>query len=243
MTSCSQAVNKSPTHYPYDSARTFRVILFSIHSDEWKSFQSKYQTALRGSYALSWKPCQDLDDGVATSFQQSQIHYHMLMLKLQRHTFGIKILKSRKLNFPDDAKYEHVGQDTRLQDGKDDKDLKDKDLNISELKSKSKRKKAQGQRLHSMKEQACNKDKDKDSRTQCQSNLKKPKTVNMEARNLLETKLRGRLLASNIKSNKEARFKVQDIASGKIFSLKILSRTSKLGHLSKKLHSLFKYTL
>nr|GEW72148.1 hypothetical protein [Tanacetum cinerariifolium] len=29
--------------------RTFRVILFSIHSDEWKSFQSQHQTALRSS--------------------------------------------------------------------------------------------------------------------------------------------------------------------------------------------------
>ncbi|GJT19996.1 putative reverse transcriptase domain-containing protein [Tanacetum coccineum] len=37
---------KSPTHYPYDFARTFRVMLFSIHSDEWKSFQSQNQTAL-----------------------------------------------------------------------------------------------------------------------------------------------------------------------------------------------------
>nr|GFB45551.1 hypothetical protein [Tanacetum cinerariifolium] len=27
--------------------KTFRVILFSIHSDEWKSFQSQHQTALR----------------------------------------------------------------------------------------------------------------------------------------------------------------------------------------------------
>ncbi|GJX17280.1 hypothetical protein Tco_0218112 [Tanacetum coccineum] len=43
----SQAVNKSPTHYPCDSARTFRVILFSIHNDEWKSFQCHHQTALR----------------------------------------------------------------------------------------------------------------------------------------------------------------------------------------------------
>ncbi|GJV67425.1 hypothetical protein Tco_1482934 [Tanacetum coccineum] len=34
-----------------------RVILFSIHNDEWKSFQCHHQTALR-SYALSWKPCQ-----------------------------------------------------------------------------------------------------------------------------------------------------------------------------------------
>ncbi|GJU32421.1 retrovirus-related pol polyprotein from transposon TNT 1-94 [Tanacetum coccineum] len=54
----SQAVNKSPTHYPCDIARTFRVMLFSIHSDEWKSFQSQPQTALRGSNTLSWKPCQ-----------------------------------------------------------------------------------------------------------------------------------------------------------------------------------------
>ncbi|GJV72981.1 retrovirus-related pol polyprotein from transposon TNT 1-94 [Tanacetum coccineum] len=37
----------SPTHYPCDSARTFRVILFSIHNDEWKSFQCHHQTALR----------------------------------------------------------------------------------------------------------------------------------------------------------------------------------------------------
>nr|GEW28693.1 hypothetical protein [Tanacetum cinerariifolium] len=35
-----------------------RVILFSIHSDEWKSFQSQHQIALRGSNTLSWKPCQ-----------------------------------------------------------------------------------------------------------------------------------------------------------------------------------------
>ncbi|GJU94027.1 hypothetical protein Tco_1318783 [Tanacetum coccineum] len=33
------------------------MILFSIHSDECKSFECQHQTALR-SYALSWKPCQ-----------------------------------------------------------------------------------------------------------------------------------------------------------------------------------------
>nr|GFC13548.1 hypothetical protein [Tanacetum cinerariifolium] len=36
---------------------TFRVILFSIYSDEWKSFQSQHQTAMRGTITLSWKPC------------------------------------------------------------------------------------------------------------------------------------------------------------------------------------------
>ncbi|GJW17710.1 hypothetical protein Tco_0025146 [Tanacetum coccineum] len=30
-------------------ARTFRVILFSIHNDEWKSFQCHHQTALRSN--------------------------------------------------------------------------------------------------------------------------------------------------------------------------------------------------
>ncbi|GJR00533.1 hypothetical protein Tco_0523517 [Tanacetum coccineum] len=35
-----------------------RVMLFSIHTDKWKSFPCHHQTALRGSYALSWKPCQ-----------------------------------------------------------------------------------------------------------------------------------------------------------------------------------------
>ncbi|GJT15997.1 hypothetical protein Tco_0874703 [Tanacetum coccineum] len=54
----STSVDKSPTHYPCDSVRTFRVILFSIHNDEWKSFQCHHQTALRIPYTLSWKPCQ-----------------------------------------------------------------------------------------------------------------------------------------------------------------------------------------
>ncbi|GJW97386.1 hypothetical protein Tco_0179194 [Tanacetum coccineum] len=41
-------------------------------------------------------------------------------------------------SFQDDSKYEHIGKDTRSQDGKDDKDLKEKDLKIFELKTKSK---------------------------------------------------------------------------------------------------------
>ncbi|GKA91648.1 hypothetical protein Tco_0813573 [Tanacetum coccineum] len=40
--------------------------------------------------------------------------------------------------FQDDAKYEHVGQDTRSQDGKDDKDKQRKYVKISKLKTKSK---------------------------------------------------------------------------------------------------------
>ncbi|GJR79626.1 hypothetical protein Tco_0150411 [Tanacetum coccineum] len=49
--------------------------------------------------------------------------------KISRQRLLMEIVAS----FQDDAKYEHVGQDKRSQDGKDDKDLK-----ISELKSKSK---------------------------------------------------------------------------------------------------------
>nr|GEU63385.1 hypothetical protein [Tanacetum cinerariifolium] len=41
-------------------------------------------------------------------------------------------------SFLDDAKYEHVGQDTRSQDGKDDQDKQGEDLKISESKMKSK---------------------------------------------------------------------------------------------------------
>nr|GEW66606.1 hypothetical protein [Tanacetum cinerariifolium] len=41
-------------------------------------------------------------------------------------------------SFQDDVKYEHGGQDTRLQGGKDDQDKKDKDLKISDEKTKSK---------------------------------------------------------------------------------------------------------
>ncbi|GJV36132.1 hypothetical protein Tco_1408609 [Tanacetum coccineum] len=41
-------------------------------------------------------------------------------------------------SFQEDAKYEHVGQDTRSQDGNDDEDIQGKDLKILEQKTKSK---------------------------------------------------------------------------------------------------------
>ncbi|GJX38756.1 hypothetical protein Tco_0252059 [Tanacetum coccineum] len=41
-------------------------------------------------------------------------------------------------SFQDDAKYEHVGQDTKSQGGKDDQEKQGKDLKISEQKTKSK---------------------------------------------------------------------------------------------------------
>ncbi|GJU39623.1 hypothetical protein Tco_1192580 [Tanacetum coccineum] len=158
----SQDVNKSPTHYPYDSARTFRVILFSIHNDEWKSFQCHHQTALR-SYALSWKPYQGdslnlpdhrihKDGDGDASFQlksDSLPHAHAQTTKTFYKHQDSRIMKAQELktktsaqtliykiflqryqvyqgrllaSFQDDAKYEHVGQDTRSQGGKDDQD-------------------------------------------------------------------------------------------------------------------------
>ncbi|GKC13307.1 hypothetical protein Tco_1010089 [Tanacetum coccineum] len=179
MTSCSQAVNKSPTHYPCDSARTFRVILFSIHNDEWKSFQCHHQTALR-SYALSWKPCQGdslnlpdhrihKDGDGDASFQlksDSLPHAHAQSTKTFYKHQDSRIMKAQELktktsaqtliykiflqryqvyqgrllaSFQDDAKYEHVGQDTRSQGGKDDQDKQGKDLKISDEKDKVKR--------------------------------------------------------------------------------------------------------
>ncbi|GKC45543.1 hypothetical protein Tco_1063265 [Tanacetum coccineum] len=64
-------------------------------------------------------------------------------------------------SFQDDAKYEHVGQDTRSQDGKDDDVKQGKDLKISKLKTKSKDNDKCSRLSHIMKEQAY-KDNDQD---------------------------------------------------------------------------------
>ncbi|GJZ63178.1 retrovirus-related pol polyprotein from transposon TNT 1-94 [Tanacetum coccineum] len=55
-------------------------------------------------------------------------------LPLRYQVYRERLLAS----FQDDAKYEHVGQDTRSQDGNDDKDKQGKYLKISELKINSK---------------------------------------------------------------------------------------------------------
>ncbi|GJW61943.1 hypothetical protein Tco_0111278, partial [Tanacetum coccineum] len=100
------------------------------------------------SYALSWKSCQEdclnlpdhrysiytvkrsygiggTNNGVAASFQLNPSSDSKLQGRLLA-------------SFQDDAKYEHVGQDTISQDGKDYKDKQGKDLNISEQKTNSK---------------------------------------------------------------------------------------------------------
>ncbi|GJX36141.1 hypothetical protein Tco_0247698 [Tanacetum coccineum] len=110
-------------------------------------------------------------------------------------------------SFQEDAKYEYVGQDTRSQDGKDDKNKQGIDLKISKSKTKSK-------------------DNDKGSRskitqhegTSLQHNKEKRfknSMTNQSQQNLQDTSLR-------------------NLASGEIVSLKILSRTRKLGYKLRK---------
>nr|GFB06575.1 hypothetical protein [Tanacetum cinerariifolium] len=86
------------------------VILFSIHSDEWKSFQSQHQTALRirrRRYNLI---------PVESKFKTScSIIKDKYMMKAQH------ILRRRLLaRFQD---LEHEGDDTRLQGGRKENDI------------------------------------------------------------------------------------------------------------------------
>ncbi|GJT26933.1 hypothetical protein Tco_0907208 [Tanacetum coccineum] len=74
---------------------------------------------MTSSYALSWKPCQG--DSLNLPDHRYQVYQGRLLA-----------------SFQDDAKYEHVGQDTRSQGGKDDQDKQGKDLKISDIKTKSK---------------------------------------------------------------------------------------------------------
>ncbi|GJU84157.1 hypothetical protein Tco_1291703 [Tanacetum coccineum] len=119
-----------------------------------------------------------------------------LILKItpQKSSFG----GDCKATFQDDAKYEHVGQDTRSQGGKDDQDKQGKDLKISDIKTKSK-------------------DNDKGSRS---------KITKHEGTSLQRIQ-RPRPQDLNDKSNlinlmKECH---NELTSGEIVSLKILSRT------------------
>ncbi|GJV17228.1 ribonuclease H-like domain-containing protein [Tanacetum coccineum] len=109
------------------------VILFSIHNDEWKSFQCHHQTALR-SYTLSWKPCQGDSlnlpdhrehkngDGFIEAPKNLRQKDFPANSTYKDNSSEIKLWGRLLASFQDDAKYEHVGQDTRSQGGKDDQD-------------------------------------------------------------------------------------------------------------------------
>nr|GEW12450.1 hypothetical protein [Tanacetum cinerariifolium] len=109
-----------------------------------------------------------------------------------------KILAS----FQDDAKYEHVGQDTRSQGGKGRSRQKDKDLKISDEKMKSK-------------------DNDKGSR----SNITKHEGTSLQRRQRQRQELNDNSNLNDL--TKECH---NELTSGEIVSLKILSRTRKFIH-------------
>nr|GEW76932.1 hypothetical protein [Tanacetum cinerariifolium] len=96
--------------------------------------------------------------------------------------------------------------------------------------------KAKNQRSHSMKEQAYNIIKNKDSRTQRQSNLKKFKEARFKIspREFKDHTL-GKLLASKYVFEHGSSESAGSLASGEIVSLKLLRRTRKLGYESWKL--------
>ncbi|GKA38599.1 retrovirus-related pol polyprotein from transposon TNT 1-94 [Tanacetum coccineum] len=196
----------------------------------------------RRPYALSWKPCQGdslnlpdhrihKDGDGDASFQlksDSLPHAHAQSTKTFYKHQDSRIMKAQELktktsansdikdnsseiklrgrllaSFQDDAKYEHVGQDTRSQGGKDDQDKQGKDLKISDIKTKSK-------------------DNDKGSRS---------KITKHEGTSLQRIQ-RPRPQDLNDKSNlidlmKECH---NELTSGEIVSLKILSRTRKFVH-------------
>nr|GEV08976.1 hypothetical protein [Tanacetum cinerariifolium] len=108
-----------------DSAAERRLMLLSQdktvnNNEDGNSSRAIIKQALgRKSYALSWKPYQG--DSLNPPDHRFQVYQGRLLT-----------------SFQDDAKYEHGGQDTRLQDGKDNQDEKDKDLEISNEKTKSK---------------------------------------------------------------------------------------------------------
>ncbi|GJU92487.1 hypothetical protein Tco_1304910 [Tanacetum coccineum] len=67
-------------------------------------------------------------------------HYKHFYKHQDSRIMKYQVYQGRLLaSFQDDAKYEHVGQDTRSQGGKDDQDKQGKDLKISDIKSKSER--------------------------------------------------------------------------------------------------------
>ncbi|GKB67542.1 hypothetical protein Tco_0928954 [Tanacetum coccineum] len=110
-------------------------------------FKPTSNKLLVGSNTLSWKPCHggssklNLPDhrykrrccSLIPAESDSLPHAHAQTTKTYYKHQG-RLLES----FQEDAKYEHVGQDTRSQGSKDDQDKQGKDLKISEQKTKSK---------------------------------------------------------------------------------------------------------
>nr|GEU95376.1 transposon Ty3-G Gag-Pol polyprotein [Tanacetum cinerariifolium] len=120
-----QYITDRPTVVSQRVIRQLRVILFSIHSDEWKSFQSQHQTALRYSIHTVKRSSQNrrirrwhYNLTLAESKLKTPMldHQDKYMMKAQ-HIFRGRLLAS----FQD---REHEGGDTRSQGGIKDNDSK-----------------------------------------------------------------------------------------------------------------------
>ncbi|GJV92528.1 hypothetical protein Tco_1540341 [Tanacetum coccineum] len=131
------------------------MTLFSIHSDECKFFQSQHQTTLwykQRCCSLIPAESDSLPYAHAQATKTYYKHQNSRIKKAQElktKTFVNSDIQDLPLryqvyqrilleSFQDNAKYEHVGQDTRSQGGKDDQDKQGKDLEISKSKTKSK---------------------------------------------------------------------------------------------------------
>ncbi|GJS86268.1 hypothetical protein Tco_0752809 [Tanacetum coccineum] len=78
------------------------VILFSIHNDEWKSFQCHHQTALRSTVVTATSiPCQMLNLRRTYYLESFKIKGQRLPLTLDLKFEALKIMHKS---------YEHVGQ-------------------------------------------------------------------------------------------------------------------------------------
>nr|GEY48311.1 hypothetical protein [Tanacetum cinerariifolium] len=123
-------------------------MLFGIHNDEWKSFQSQPQIALRykrqccslipaesdslpHAHAQATKTYYKHQDSRIKKAQElktkTSANSDIQDLPLRYQVYQGRLLAS----FQEDVKYEHVGQDTRSQGGKGYQDKQGKDLKIS----------------------------------------------------------------------------------------------------------------
>nr|GEW23883.1 ribonuclease H-like domain-containing protein [Tanacetum cinerariifolium] len=203
------------------------VMLFSIQSDEWKSFQSQYQTTLRykrqcrslipaksnsltHAYAQTTKTYYKHQDSGIKKAQElktkTSANSDIQDLPLRYQVYHGRLLA----RFQEDAKCEHINQDTRSPSVKDDQEKQGKDLKISKLKTKSK-------------------DNDKDSRTKRQSNPNKSKEARFKiSPQEFEDHTLREIVSLKYVCEHRSSESAGSLASGEIVSLKILSQTRKL---------------
>ncbi|GJR31849.1 hypothetical protein Tco_0323431 [Tanacetum coccineum] len=120
------------------------VILFSIHNDDGNPSRANIKQDLRRVGFITTCSCSNYKDILLASRFKNQestnsktktfANSDIQDLPLRYQVYQGRLLAS----FQNDAKYKHISQDPRSQDGKDNKDKQRKYLKISEQKTKSK---------------------------------------------------------------------------------------------------------